>query len=185
MRKNFGQQTWLYPMPVLIVAAYDENGNANAMNAAWGGIYDTNKIIICLDESHKTTKNIKATQAFTVSIADAAHVTECDYLGIASGNKISDKLEKAGFSTEKSSFVNAPIIKELPMTLECKLIKFDDNGNIIAEIVNVSADEKVLNEQGTVDPEKLQAISYDSVQHYYLKVSQIVGKAFSDGKKIL
>ncbi|MBQ3834055.1 MAG: flavin oxidoreductase, partial [Elusimicrobia bacterium] len=81
MRKNFGQKTWLYPMPVLIVAAYDENGNANAMNAAWGGIYDTNKIMICLDESHKTTKNIKQTKAFTVSIADIAHVKECDYLG--------------------------------------------------------------------------------------------------------
>ena len=185
MRKNFGQKTWLYPMPVLIVAAYDENGNANAMNAAWGGIYDTNKIMICLDESHKTTKNIKQTKAFTVSIADIAHVKECDYLGLASGNKVPNKLKKAGFNIEKSSFVNAPIIKELPMTLECSLIKFDDNGNIIADIVNVSADEKVLAANGNIDPEKLQAISYDSVNHNYLKISGIAGKAFSDGKVIL
>lgn len=184
MRKNFGQQTWLYPMPVLIVAAYDEKGNANAMNAAWGGIYDYKQIMICLDESHKTTKNIRATKAFTVSIADVSHVKECDYLGIVSGNSVSDKIAKAGFTVEKSSFVDAPIIKELPMTLECKLIKFNEDGNIIGEIVNVSADEKILNEKGNVDPEKLQALSYDSVNHTYLKISGIAGKAFSDGKSI-
>lgn len=184
MRKNFGQQTWFYPMPVLIVAAYDEKGNANAMNAAWGGIYDYKKIMLCLDESHKTTQNIKSTKAFTVSFADAEHVKECDYLGIASGNKVADKLTKAGFTIEKSNFVNAPIIKELPMCLECNLIKFDDNGNIIAEIINVSADEKILDEKGTIEPEKLQAISYDGIKHNYLKVSGIVGKAFSDGKEL-
>ena len=184
MRKNFGQQTWLYPMPVLIVAAYDENGNANAMNAAWGGIYDTKKVMICLDESHKTTQNIKIKKALTISVADANHVKECDYLGIVSGNEVANKIEKAGFTVEKSSFVDAPVIKELPMTLECKLIKFDDNGNIIADIVNVSADETILNDKGKIDPLKLQPISYDSVGHKYLKVSEVVGNAFEDGKTI-
>lgn len=184
MRKNFGQQTWFYPMPVLIVAAYDEKGTANAMNAAWGGVYDTNKVIICLDESHKTTQNIKVRKAFTVSFADVNHVKECDYLGIVSGNEVSNKIEKAGFTTEKSSFVDAPVIKELPMTLECKLIKFDDNGNIIADIVNVSADEKILNDKGKIDPLKLQPISYDGVGHKYLKVSEVAGNAFEDGKAI-
>ena len=184
MRKNFGQQTWFYPMPVLIVAAYDENSNANAMNAAWGGIYDTNKVIICLDESHKTTKNIKVKKAFTISFADVKHVKECDYLGIASGNKVPDKIKKAGFSIIKSSFVDAPIINELPMTLECNLIKFDDNGNIIGEIVNISAKEEILNDKGQIDPLKLQPIAYDSVGHKYLKINEIVGTAFSDGKAI-
>ena len=145
MRKNFGQQTWFYLMPVLIIAAYDENGNANAMNAAWGGIYDSKKVIICLDESHKTTKNIKIKKAFTISFATVKYVKECDYLGIVSGNEIVNKIEKAGFSITKSSFVDAPIINELPMTLECNLIKFDDNGNIIGEIVNVIAEELPTN----------------------------------------
>lgn len=184
MRKNFGQQTWFYPMPVLIVAAYDEKNNANAMNAAWGGIYDSNKVIVCLDESHKTTKNIKIKKAFTISFADAKHVKECDYLGIASGNNVPNKIEKAGFSITKSSFVDAPVINELPMTLECNLIKFDDNGNIIGEIVNVSAKEEILNDKGQIDPLKLQPISYDSVGHKYLKISEIAGTAFSDGKEI-
>ncbi|WP_413853617.1 flavin reductase family protein [Candidatus Ruminimicrobium bovinum] len=184
MRKNFGQQTWFYPMPVLIVAAYDEHNKANAMNAAWGGIYDYKKVIICLDESHKTTKNIKIKKAFTISFADVKHVKECDYLGIVSGNDISDKIEKAGFSITKSSFVDAPVINELPMTLECNLLKFDDNGNIIGEIVNVSAKEEILNDKGQIDPLKLQPISYDGVGHKYLKISEIAGTAFSDGKAI-
>ena len=184
MRKNFGKQTWFYPMPVLIVAAYDEKGNANAMNAAWGGIYDEKKVIVCLDESHKTTKNIKIKKAFTISFATAKYVKECDYLGIASGNTVANKIEKAGFSVTKSSFVDAPIINELPMTLECNLIKFDDNGNIIGEIVNVSAKEEILNDKGQIDPLKLQPLSYDSVGHKYLKITEIAGTAFSDGKAI-
>ena len=121
MRKNFGKQTWFYPMPVLIVAAYDEKGNANAMNAAWGGIYDEKKVIVCLDESHKTTKNIKIKKAFTISFATAKYVKECDYLGIASGNTVANKIEKAGCHVHKSAYVNAPIIEEYPLTLECKV----------------------------------------------------------------
>lgn len=184
MRKNFGQQTWFYPMPVLIICAYDENEKPNAMNAAWGGIYDFNKVMICLDENHKTTKNIKIKKAFTISFADIHHIKECDYLGIVSGNEVSNKLEKVGFTTEKSTFVDAPIIKELPMTLECKLVKFDDNGNIIADIINISADEIILDGKGNIDSAKLRPISYDSVNHKYLEVGKVVGTAFNDGKYI-
>ena len=125
MRKNFGSKTWLYPMPVFIVAAYDENGVPNAMNAAWGGIYTDNEVGICLSEGHKTTQNILATKAFTVSMGTAEFVTACDYVGIVSGNKEPDKLQKAGFHTQKSIYVNAPIIEELPMTLECELLSYD------------------------------------------------------------
>ncbi len=184
MRKNFGQQTWFYPMPVLIVAAYDENGNANAMNAAWGSIYDYKQVMLCLDESHKTTQNIKIKKAFTISFADVQHLKECDYLGIVSGNKVPNKLANAGFTTEKSTFVDAPVIKELPMVLECRLIKFNEDGNVIGEIVNVGADEKILDENGKINPDKLQAISYDGVNHTYLKVGTVAGKAFSDGKEL-
>ena len=104
MRKNFGAQTWLYPMPVLIIGTYDENGSPNVMNAAWGGIHDTNQIAVCIDPGHKTAENLQNRRCFTVSIGDAAHVTECDFVGIVSGNDVPDKAAKAGFSAVKAEF---------------------------------------------------------------------------------
>ena len=184
MRKNFGAKTWLYPMPVLIIGSYDENGVPNAMNAAWGGIYDTNMVMVCLADDHKTTENIKKSNAFTVSFATADTVVPCDYVGIVSANDVPDKFEKAGFHAVKSEFVNAPIIEELPMTLECKLLKFNEDGICIGEIVNVSAEERVLGEKGLPDVTKLSPIVYDSVTHAYRVIGEAVGRAFSDGKEI-
>lgn len=159
MRKNFGAKSWLYPMPVLIVGTYDENGVPNAMNAAWGGIYDTNQVMVCLSDDHKTTENIRKTGAFTLSFATAGTVVPCDYVGIVSANDVSDKLARAGFHATKSGFVNAPMIDELPMALECRLIKFNEDGICIGEIVNVSADENILDENGIVDVKKLDPSS--------------------------
>lgn len=184
MRKDFGVKTQVYPMPVFIIASYDNDFVPCCMNAAWGGIYDTNQIMVCLDESHKTTKNIMESGAFTVSIADANHIVEADYVGIVSGNDVPDKMKKAGLTTVKSAFVNAPIINEFPMTIECKLLKFNEDGICIGEIINVSADESVLGSDGQIDPEKLQAITYDPVHHTYIKLGEKVGNAFSDGKRI-
>ena len=185
MRKNFGVKTWLYPMPVFIVAAYDNEGNPNAMNAAWGGIYTDNMIGICLSEEHKTTQNILATRAFTVSMATAEQVTACDYVGIVSGNKEPDKFHKAGFHATKSEFVNAPIIDELPMTLECELVSYDtETCFMVGKIVNVSTDEKILNESGKIDLSKLRPITYDPCNHDYIELGAKVGNAFSDGKSL-
>ena len=184
MRKNFGTKTWLYPMPVLIVGTYDENGTPDAMNAAWGGIYDINQVMVCLADEHKTTENIKKTGAFTLSFATAKTVIPCDYVGIVSANDEPDKFAKAGFHATKSEYVNAPIIDELPMTLECRLIKFNEDGICVGEIVNVSADEAILDEKGRVDTKKLDPIIYDSVTHAYWNFGSKVGQAFSDGKKI-
>ena len=184
MRKNFGAKTWLYPMPVLIVGTYDENGVPNAMNAAWGGIYDTGLVMVCLADDHKTTENIRKTGAFTLSFATAETVVPCDYVGIVSANDVPEKFSKAGFHAEKSEFVNAPIIKELPMTVECKLAKFTEDGICIGEIVNVSADDSILDETGKVDAQKLDPICYDSVTHAYRRLGERVGQAFSDGKKL-
>ena len=156
MRKNFGAKPYTYPQPVLIIAAYDENGTPDAMNAAWGGISDDTQISMCLSAGHKTVKNIQARKAFTVSMADAAHVVACDYVGIVSGNKVPDKFEKAGFHATKSEFVDAPLIDELPMTLECTLVSYDpETCRLVGEIVNVSADERILDENGKIDPAKL------------------------------
>ena len=181
MRKNFGKKPWLYPLPVLIVGTYNENGSADAMNAAWGGIYAADQVVLYLREGHKTTTNIKNRKAFTISIADAAHVVQADYGGLVSAHQVTDKLEKAGFHVTKSAFVDAPLIDELPLTLECRLIKVNEDGNIIGEIVNVCAEESILGEDGSIDPAKLQAISFDPVHNAYWKLGEKVGNAFADG----
>ena len=185
MRKNFGAKPILYPMPVFILAAYDENGVPCAMNAAWGGMHESDEIAMCISAGHKTTKNILATGAFTVSMADADHVVECDYVGVESGNKVPDKFEKAGFHAVKSEFVNAPLIEELPMALECKLESYDPETDcLIGKIINVCADEKILDENGKIDPAKLRPITYDPMNHKYLVLGEAVGNAFSDGNKL-
>lgn len=184
MKKNFGKQTYMFPMPVLIIATYDENGIPNAMNAAWGGIHDTNQIGICLDKSHKTTKNIKLRKAFTVSMATASTVKACDYVGIISGNSEADKIKKAGWTVSKSEFVDAPVINELPMVLECEVAQMsDDSDYIVGNIINVSADDSILTD-GKIDAAKLQPVCYDPVSHNYNVLGPIAGKAFSDGKAL-
>ena len=185
MKKDFGSKSWLYPMPVLIVTAYDEQGMPNVMNAAWGGMFTDETIGICLSAGHKTTKNILATHAFTVSMATVDQVTACDYVGIVSGNKVPDKFARAGFHATTSAHVNAPLIDELPIALECKLIDYDPESCILrGEIINVCVDERVLDAQGKVDPAKAQPIIFDPFNHTYLKVGEKAGNAFSDGKKL-
>lgn len=184
MRKKFGIKNWLYPMPVLIIGTYDKGGVPNAMNAAWGGIYDTDTVMVCLSDDHKTTENIKNSGAFTVSFATAKTVVPCDYVGIVSANDIPNKFERAGFHAVKGEFVNAPIIEELPMSVECELIKFNEDGICIGKIVNVSADESILGSDGKVDAKLLDPIIYDSVTHAYWSFGEKVGRAFFDGKKI-
>lgn len=184
MRKDFGSNPWFYPLPVLIIATYDENGKDDAMNAAWGGLYDSDMIELCLSAGHKTTKNILNKKAFTVSFADAAHVAECDYVGLVSANNTPDKMEKAGFSTVKSTFVDAPVINELPLALECEFVRQTEEGNIIGKIVNISADERILNESGKIDIAKLRPIAYEPVDSGYYVIGEKVGTAFSDGERL-
>lgn len=185
MRKNFGAKPWTYPQPVFIIASYDEKGRADAMNAAWGGISDDTQISLCLSAEHKTVKNIQARGAFTVSMADAAHVIACDYVGIVSGNDVPDKLEKAGFHTTKSQFVDAPLIDELPMAVECRLISYDpETCRMVGEIVNVCADESILDERGKIDPDRLQPIVFDPVNNAYRKLGEKAGYAFRDGLQL-
>ena len=181
MRKNFGVKPWFYPLPVLIIGTYDKQGEPDAMNAAWGGLYEANMVELCLSARHKTTQNIKAKGAFTVSFADAAHVAACDYVVMVSANDIPDKMKKAGFTVTKSEFVDAPVINELPMTLECKLAKVTEDGNIIGEIVNISADESILGEDGIIDVSKLRPIAFEPVKNGYHVLGERVGNAFKDG----
>ena len=182
MRKNFGAKAVCYPMPVFIIGTYNADGTPNAMNAAWGGISEEQEISICVDNTHKTAENLMARKAFTVSMATAKYVAACDYVGIVSGSKEPDKFEKAGFHATKSQFVDAPLIDELPLALECEVISYDaETCRLVGRIVNVSADESILGENGKVDVAKLRPITYDSMNHHYLVLGEKVGRAFYDG----
>lgn len=184
-RKSFGAKAWTYPQPVWIIGTYDENGKPDAMNAAWGGISEANQVSICLSVGHKTCKNFEKTGAFTISMADADHVAACDYVGMASGNKVEDKFAKAGFTATKSELVNAPIINELPICLECKVIDFNKETCILrGEIINVSVDERVMTD-GKVDVSKVKPITFDPFNNAYHVVGEKVGDAWGSGKALL
>ncbi len=184
MRKNFGTKSWFYLLPVLIIGTYNEDGTADAMNAAWGGLYDADKVVLCLSAGHKTTANIKARGAFTVSFADASHVVPSDYVGMVSANSEPKKLEKSGFHVTGSEFVDAPLIDELPVALECKFLKVNEDGNIIGQIVNVSVDESVLGTDGSIDFEKFRPISFEPAHNSYHVLGEKVGNAFGDGAQL-
>ena len=184
MRKNFGTKAWFYPLPVLIIGTYNEDGTADAMNAAWGGLYDADKVVLCLSAGHRTTKNIQARGAFTVSFADAAHVVPSDYVGMVSGNDEPRKLERSGFHVTKSEYVDAPLIDELPVALECRFLKINEDGNIIGQNVNVCADEGVLDADGSIDLTKFRPISFEPVHNSYHVLGEKVGNAFQDGAQL-
>ena len=182
MRKNMGAKALTYPQPVFIVATYDENGAPNAMNAAWGGISEEKEVSICIDDSHKTAENFLVRKAFTVSMGEAAYMTACDYVGIASAYEEPDKFEKAGVHAVKSEFVDAPLIEELSVALECRMISYNQEScRLVGEIVNVSVDERVLDENGKVDIAKVDPITFDPFNLTYHRIGEKVGNAFQDG----
>ena len=166
-------------MPVLMIATYNDDGSVNVMNAAWGTMLERDQVMLNLTETHKTVQNIKERKAFTVSIADSKHVKEADYFGVVSGNNTPDKFAKSGLSYSKSENVDAPIINEFPICLECEFIEYDECG-VIGKVVNVTADETVMNGDN-VDISKVSAIAFDPYTHGYYKVTERVGNAFKDG----
>lgn len=187
MKKDLGVQQAVYPMPVLMIATYDENGKVDVMNAAWGQIAAPDKIALFIGEAHKTTKNIRKTRAFTVALADQPHMKEADFFGIASGNTMEDKFERSGLHAVKSSRVNAPIIEEFPVVMECELDDIVDSSihAVVGKIVNVAAEEDVLDENGKVDPAKIRAIMFDNFRSGYYAAGEKVGQAWNAGKELM
>lgn len=186
MRVNIKTTEAIFPMPVLLVATYNEDGSIDVMNAAWGTMLERDHVILNLTETHKTVQNIKARKAFTVSIADAAHVTEADYFGVVSGNNTPDKFANSGLTAEKSTLVDAPVINEFPICMECEFIEYQDDQygcGVIGKVVNVTADESVM-DGNSVDIEKVSAIAFDPYTHGYYKVTERVGNAFKDGLQL-
>lgn len=175
-------------MPVLMVATYGEDGKVDVMNVAWGGICGMDKIALNLAKERKTLKNINAKKAFTVALADEAHVKEADFLGTASGNTMSDKFERTGLHAVKSSKVDAPVIEEFPLTMECRLEEVREcfgEMRVVGTIVNVLADEKVLDEQNKIDASKLNALMFDQFRNTYYTAGKEIAKAWRVGAELM
>lgn len=189
MKKELGVKPYVFPMPVLMVATYCDDGKVDVMNMAWGGICAENIVALNLDEEHMTSKNLKKRGAFTLSVADVKHLDEADFFGIASGNEDTDKFSKSGLTAVKSSRVDAPVIEEFPLTLECKVVDIQHHPitgfRVLGEIVNVLADEKVLNDRGKVDCKKLNAFVFDQFQNGYYAIGEKVGQAWKNGVKLM
>ena len=186
MRTKLNITEGIFPMPVLMVATYNEDGSVNVMNAAWGTMQERGIVVLNLTETHKTVQNIKARGAFTVSIADAAHVTEADYFGVESGNREPDKFARSGLTATKAEAVDAPIINEFPICMECKFIEYQNNDygcGVIGKVVNITADDRVI-ENGKINMSLVNAIAFDPYTHGYYKVTERVGEAFKDGLKL-
>ena len=186
MRTKLKLTEGIFPMPVLMIATYNEDGSVNVMNAAWGTMVERDIVALNLSEGHNTVKNIKARGAFTVSIADAAHVVEADYFGVESGNRVSDKLARSGLTAGRAEAVDAPVINEFPLCLECEFIEYQGGEygcGVIGRVVNVTADERVMAD-GKVDISRVDAIAFDPYTHGYYRVAERVGEAFKDGLKL-
>ena len=188
MKKSLGVRPYLFPMPVLMIATYNEDGSVDVMNMAWGGICAENIVCLNIDEDHKTSANIRRRRAFTISVADAAHLKEADFFGIATGNKMADKFARTGMKAEKSTLVDAPVVTEFPLTLECKVVACRNDAygfHVYGEILNVLADEAVLDGKGNVDPTKLNAFVFDQFQHGYYAVGEKIGQAWKSGVPLM
>ena len=184
MKKDLKAVSGIFPMPVLMIGTYNEDGSVDVMNAAWGMAQSMNQLKLCLTESHKTVKNIKRTGYCTVALGTKDLVAESDYLGLVSANSVADKFAKTGLHAAKSSKVDAPVIEEYPICMECKLVGFEDDGTLV-EVVNVLAEEEYLNEDGTIKLDEVGIISYDPYGHGYYVVGNKIGQAFAEGKKIM
>ena len=186
MRKKLDLTEGIFPMPVLMVATYNPDGSVDVMNAAWGTMQERGVVALNLTETHKTVQNIKARGAFTVSIADAAHVLEADYFGVVSAKNEPRKFENSGLTAEKSDLIDAPVINEFPLCLECEFIEYqaDEYGiGVIGKVLRVTADEGVM-DGDKVDMSRVDAIAFDPYTHGYYRVSERVGEAFRDGLKL-
>lgn len=184
MRKEFPPKPWFVPLPVLMIGTYDEKGTPDVMNAAWGGLYDSDEVVLCLSPSHKTTKNILHQKEFTVSFAGKSAVLQADLAGLISANQYENKVEEIGLHAVKAQSVNAPVFEEFPLSLECVFENITEDGNIIGKIKSISAEETVLGENGLPQLQKLHPISYDPISGMYLQLGSAVGKAFSCGKEL-
>ena len=188
MKKELGVHPFLYPMPTYMIGTYNEDGTVDEMMMAWGGICAENMVALNLEADHKTVANLRARNAFTLAVPGVDTLRESDFFGIASSNKLADKFERSGLHAVKSTRVDAPIVEEYPLTLECKVVEFQDQPyglRVLGEIVNVLADEAVLDEKGRIDAGKLHAFAFDQMRNGYYAMGEQVGQAWHSGAEYM
>lgn len=187
MKKSLGKKAFIHPMPVQMIATYNEDGSVDVMNAAWGGIIDYDLLILSLDESHKTCDNLKKCPDFTLSLANEQTLAESDFFGIVSYKKDKDKFNKTGFTFTHAEKINAPIVNEYPLTLLCHAERIDTNGGffVYARIIDTIVDEQYVNEKGTVDVESMKLVSFSQIDNHYYAASKKVGRAWNIGTKYI
>ena len=184
MKKELKVCPALFPMPVILIATYNDDGSVDVMNAAWGCAFDTNQIELNISDSHRTTENIRKRKAFSVSLANVDNMIPADYVGIVSASKEPKKIEKTHWRARKSDIVDAPILEDLPYSMECTLECFKEDYGIIGNIKRLLVDDKYLDDKGNVDLAKMRIIAYDPFNHGYYVVGEKVGQAFFEGRKI-
>lgn len=188
MTKDLGVKPYLFPMPTYMIGTYNEDESVDVMMMAWGGICATDMVALNLEEDHKTVANLKARKAFTLSVPGVDTLEASDFLGIASSNQMADKFERSGLHATKSNRVDAPVITEYPLTLECEVVEMQDQPyglRVLGKIVNVIADEKILDEKGKIDAGKIQAFAFDQMQNGYYGIGDKVGKAWNSGAYLM
>lgn len=188
MKKELEVRPYLFPMPVLMIATYGDGDKVDVMNMAWGGICAENMVALNIDEEHKTSENIKKRGAFTLSVADTAHLEAADFFGIATGNRMEDKFERSGLHAVRSKKVDAPVVEEFPLTLECRAVECQHTVygfRVLGEIVGVLAEERTLDDRGKIDPQKLDAFVFDQFQNGYYAIGKKVGQAWKSGAGLM
>lgn len=188
MTRDLGAKPYLFPMPTFMINTYNEDGSVDSMMMAWGGICAEDMVALNLEASHKTVANIRARKAFTLAIPGTDTLKESDFFGIATANKMKDKFERSGLHAVKSAHVDAPVITEYPVTLECEAVEFQNQPyglRILGKIVNVVADEKVLDEKGRIDAGKIHAFAFDQMRNGYYAIGEKVGQAWHSGTEYL
>lgn len=186
MKKQIKTTEAIFPMPVLLISTFNDDGTVDVMNAAWGTMQERDVVALNLTETHRTVENIKARKGFVIHVADAKHVVEADWFGVVSGKKDPDKFAKSGMTFVKSELVDAPIINELPIAIECEFVEYQDDATglgVIGKVVRTSVEEANLKD-GKVDIDSLEAIAFDPYTHGYYTVGGRVGEAFKDGLKL-
>ena len=188
MTKNLGVQPDLFPMPTYMIGTYNEDDTVDVMMMAWGGICAEDMVALNLEAEHKTVANLETRKAFTLAVPGTDTLRESDFFGIASSNKMADKFERTGLHAVKSERVNAPVITEYPLTLECEVVEMQSQPyglRVLGKIVNVIADEKVLDDAGKIDAGKLNAFAFDQMQNGYYAIGEKVGQAWNSGADLM
>ena len=188
MTKDFGAKPYLFPMPTYMIGTYNEDDSVDVMMMAWGGICAEDMVALNLEAEHKTVANLETRRAFTLAVPGTDTLRESDFLGIATSNKMKDKFQRTGLHAVKSGRVDAPVITEYPITLECEVVEMQSQPyglRVLGKIVNVIADEKVLDDAGKIDAGKLRAFAFDQMQNGYYGIGDKVGKAWNSGAYLM